>query len=195
MAVSDRIEADGGESLFREVKGCGGLAAPCVQYVAVHLARVDERLNLRLRLADAPRRAEALEFLGVAAVCRFEHLLFWLRGHTPCLSICLIYVNIVDMRDFLEDQPLGYLLYRAHNALRAEVTTTVLEPLGLAFPQYICMRILSHIPGSVERRAGARHQRLAAGDEHGAARPRRTRSGDQAGECVVGEIATRGADA
>lgn len=50
------------------------------------------------------------------------------------------------MNDFLEDQPLGYLLYRAHNALRAEVTATVLEPLGLAFPQYICMRVLSRLP-------------------------------------------------
>ena len=46
----------------------------------------------------------------------------------------------------LDDQPLGYLLYRAHNALRAEVTATVLEPLGLAFPQYICMRILFKFP-------------------------------------------------
>ena len=51
------------------------------------------------------------------------------------------------MRDFLDDQPLGYLLYRAHNSLRAEVTATVLEPLGLAFPQYICIRILSKFPG------------------------------------------------
>jgi DNA-binding MarR family transcriptional regulator len=50
------------------------------------------------------------------------------------------------MRDFLEDQPLGYLLHRVHSALRAEVTKTVLEPLGLAFPQYICMRILSCYP-------------------------------------------------
>jgi DNA-binding MarR family transcriptional regulator len=45
-----------------------------------------------------------------------------------------------------DDPPLGYLLYRAHNALRSEVSSTVLEPLGLAFPQYICMRILSHFP-------------------------------------------------
>lgn len=51
------------------------------------------------------------------------------------------------MRDFLEDQPLGYLLYRAHNSLRAEVTATVLDPIGLAFPQYICLRILSKFPG------------------------------------------------
>ena len=34
----------------------------------------------------------------------------------------------------LEDQPLGYLLYRVANALRAEVTAAVLEPLGLALP-------------------------------------------------------------
>ncbi len=47
---------------------------------------------------------------------------------------------------FTEDPPFGYLLYRVHNALRAEVTSTVLEPLGLAFPQYICMRILSQFP-------------------------------------------------
>ncbi|WP_123023771.1 MarR family winged helix-turn-helix transcriptional regulator [Mycolicibacterium stellerae] len=50
------------------------------------------------------------------------------------------------MRGFTEDPPLGYLLARVHNALRAEVTATVLEPLGLAFPQYICMRILSRFP-------------------------------------------------
>jgi DNA-binding MarR family transcriptional regulator len=53
---------------------------------------------------------------------------------------------MVDMREPLEDPPLGYLLYRVHNALRSEVTSTVLEPLGLAFPQYICMRILARYP-------------------------------------------------
>lgn len=47
----------------------------------------------------------------------------------------------------LEDQPLGFLLSRVANALRAEVTATVLDRLGLAFPQYICMRILSKYPG------------------------------------------------
>ena len=51
------------------------------------------------------------------------------------------------MDDMLEDQPLGYLLYRVANALRAEVTATALDPMGLAFPQYICMRILSKFPG------------------------------------------------
>ncbi len=46
-----------------------------------------------------------------------------------------------------DHQPLGYLLHRLATSLRTEVTTTVLEPLNLAFPQYICMRILSKSPG------------------------------------------------
>ncbi|MGV0792724.1 MarR family winged helix-turn-helix transcriptional regulator [Mycolicibacterium sp. XJ1819] len=54
---------------------------------------------------------------------------------------------MVDMDGPLEDQPLGFLLSRVANALRGEVTATVLEPLGLAFPQYLCMRMLSHRPG------------------------------------------------
>jgi DNA-binding MarR family transcriptional regulator len=45
------------------------------------------------------------------------------------------------------DQPLGYLLHRLATNLRTEVTNTALEPLELSFPQYICMRILSHAPG------------------------------------------------
>ena len=44
------------------------------------------------------------------------------------------------------DEPLGYLLHRVASALRAEVTTTALEPVRLSFPQYICMRILSKFP-------------------------------------------------
>lgn len=47
----------------------------------------------------------------------------------------------------LEDQPLGYLLHRVAHGLRAEITATVLDPMGLAFPQYICLRILSKYPG------------------------------------------------
>ncbi len=46
-----------------------------------------------------------------------------------------------------DETPLGYLLHRLASALRADVTTTVLEPLDLSFPQYICMRLLSHRPG------------------------------------------------
>jgi DNA-binding MarR family transcriptional regulator len=44
-------------------------------------------------------------------------------------------------------QPLGYLLNRVAVALRAELTTSVLEPFDLTFPQYICMRMLFHTPG------------------------------------------------
>ncbi len=44
------------------------------------------------------------------------------------------------------DEPLGYLLQRLAMSLRAEVTSA-LEPAGLSFPQYICMRILSKSPG------------------------------------------------
>lgn len=54
---------------------------------------------------------------------------------------------MLDMGELLDDQPLGYLLHRAANALRTDVTEAVLEPLGLAFPQYICMRVLAKFPG------------------------------------------------
>lgn len=57
----------------------------------------------------------------------------------------LIYVNILDMGAG-HDEPLGYLLHRVASALRAEVSTAALEPAGLSFPQYICMRILSRFP-------------------------------------------------
>lgn len=59
----------------------------------------------------------------------------------------LICVNMVDMSSPSPDQPLGYLLHRAALALRNDVTSRVLEPLNLTFPQYICMRILSKAPG------------------------------------------------
>lgn len=54
---------------------------------------------------------------------------------------------MIDMAENLAEQPLGYLLHRVAHTLRNEVTTTVLEPLELGFPQYICMRILSKAPG------------------------------------------------
>ncbi len=47
----------------------------------------------------------------------------------------------------VHEQPLGYLLHRVSAALRSEVTTTVLEPLELTFPEYICLRMLSHGSG------------------------------------------------
>lgn len=48
--------------------------------------------------------------------------------------------------DAYQDQPLGYLLYRAMAALRPEVTAE-LRPLGLGLPEFVCMRILSVAPG------------------------------------------------
>jgi DNA-binding MarR family transcriptional regulator len=54
---------------------------------------------------------------------------------------------MLDM-SYGQDPPLGYLLHRLTTGLRTDVTATVLEPLGLPFPQYICMRILSLHPGS-----------------------------------------------
>jgi DNA-binding MarR family transcriptional regulator len=53
---------------------------------------------------------------------------------------------MIDMSD-AGDQPLGYLLTKVATKLRTEVTSAVLEPLELSFPQYICMRILSKAPG------------------------------------------------
>ena len=53
---------------------------------------------------------------------------------------------MVDMSE-CSDAPLGHLLHRLASALRTDVTAEVLEPLGLTFPQYICMRLLSQRPG------------------------------------------------
>jgi DNA-binding MarR family transcriptional regulator len=63
----------------------------------------------------------------------------------------------------LEDQPLGYLLSRVASALRAEVVTRALEPLDLVFPQYICLRMLSHSKGmsNAELARGANVSRQA----------------------------------
>jgi DNA-binding MarR family transcriptional regulator len=54
---------------------------------------------------------------------------------------------MVDMTESFEDQPLGYLLSRVMFALKADVTATVLDPLEVAFPEYLCMRALSKYPG------------------------------------------------
>jgi DNA-binding MarR family transcriptional regulator len=54
---------------------------------------------------------------------------------------------MVDMTESFEDQPLGYLLSRVMFALKADVTATVLDPLEVAFPEYLCMRVLSKYPG------------------------------------------------
>lgn len=46
----------------------------------------------------------------------------------------------------LEDQPLGYLLYRIMAALKP-VATAELKPLGLTLSEFVCLRILSKAPG------------------------------------------------
>jgi DNA-binding MarR family transcriptional regulator len=51
------------------------------------------------------------------------------------------------MTDELADEPLGYLLHRVLLPLKADVTATVLDPLNVAFPEYLCMRVLSKYPG------------------------------------------------
>jgi DNA-binding MarR family transcriptional regulator len=54
---------------------------------------------------------------------------------------------MLDMEERLVDQPLGYLLSRVVHALKTDVTATVLDPLDVAFPEYLCMRVLSIYPG------------------------------------------------
>jgi len=54
---------------------------------------------------------------------------------------------MLDMSEPFEDQPLGYLLSRVMFALKADVTETVLDPMEVAFPEYLCMRVLAKFPG------------------------------------------------
>jgi DNA-binding MarR family transcriptional regulator len=54
---------------------------------------------------------------------------------------------MLDMSGSFEDQPLGYLLSRVMFALKADVTATVLDALEVAFPEYLCMRVLAKYPG------------------------------------------------
>jgi DNA-binding MarR family transcriptional regulator len=54
---------------------------------------------------------------------------------------------MIDMNANLEDEPLGYLLHRVLHALKTDVTATVLDTLDVAFPEYLCMRMLGKYPG------------------------------------------------
>jgi len=51
------------------------------------------------------------------------------------------------MSESFEDQQLGYLLSRVMFALKSDVSAAVLDPLEVAFPEYLCMRVLSKYPG------------------------------------------------
>ena len=124
-----------------------GLAAAGVQHVALDLALVDKRGDLRLRLTQAPWRSTARELGGLAAVGRIEiEVEFLSFSHTPDISTRLICVNIVDMGT-TEDAPLGYLLFQVMATLRPEVAAA-LSPMGLTLPEFVCMRMLSMSPGS-----------------------------------------------
>ncbi|MGW4095501.1 MarR family winged helix-turn-helix transcriptional regulator [Mycobacterium sp. NPDC004974] len=46
----------------------------------------------------------------------------------------------------LEEQPLGYLMYRVVAVLQPKVTAQ-LQPLGLTLPEFVCLRVLSLFPG------------------------------------------------
>lgn len=50
------------------------------------------------------------------------------------------------MNDSLEDQPLGFLMYRVVAVLQPKVAEH-LQPLGLSLPEFVCLRILSMAPG------------------------------------------------
>lgn len=74
-----------------------------------------------------------------------------------------------------DEQPLGYLLYRAVAALRPQVAAE-LGPLGLGLPEFVCLRILSAHPGLTSAQlargtnvsAQAMHQVLRALEDRGA---------------------------
>jgi DNA-binding MarR family transcriptional regulator len=65
-----------------------------------------------------------------------------------------------------EDRALGYLLDRVATALRTELTATVLEPVGLTFSQFVCLRLLSQSAGlsnaELARAAGVSSQAMNA---------------------------------
>jgi DNA-binding MarR family transcriptional regulator len=51
------------------------------------------------------------------------------------------------MSESFEDQPLGYQVCRGLFGLKYDVSAAVLDPLEVAFPEYLCMRVLSKYPG------------------------------------------------
>jgi DNA-binding MarR family transcriptional regulator len=60
----------------------------------------------------------------------------------PLMSSSAAYANMVVMTA-KANPPLGYLLHRVVTRFRTEVTAAALDPVGLAFPQYLCMRLLA----------------------------------------------------
>ena len=86
---------------------------------------------------------------------------------------------------------LGGLLHRVAMALRTEVTAAVLEPLGLTFPEYICMRTLSRGPGRSNAEL-ARDMNVSPQAMNMVVRGlQRARPGHPAGGGVLGPVAAR----
>jgi DNA-binding MarR family transcriptional regulator len=94
------------------------------------------------------------------------------------------------------EEPLGFLMYRVMTSLRPAVVAE-LKPLGLGFPEFVCMRILSERPGltSAELARGtnvsaqAANQVLLALEERGAlSRPAAT----PAGRAMPAQLTRRG---
>jgi hypothetical protein len=82
------VEAHRRKALLGEGDGSCGLTAACVEHVAVHLARRDERGDLGLRLTDAPRGPGAQPELGsLATVGGIEQHVGMIVSHASCLSI------------------------------------------------------------------------------------------------------------
>jgi len=74
-----------------------------------------------------------------------------------------IHVSMDGMSEF-EDQPLGFLVRRLMGRLRPHAAMA-LRPLGLGFPEFVCMRILDDDPGRTSAEL-ARHTRVTAQAMH-----------------------------
>ena len=68
------------------------LTAAGVEYVALDLALVDEGRDLRLRLAQTPRRPSARELRGLTAIGGIEVEVEFL-----CVQSYLRYINLADI--------------------------------------------------------------------------------------------------
>ena len=98
------------------------------------------------------------------------------------------------MSESFEDQPLGYLLSRVMFALKSDVSAAVLDPLEVAFPEYLCMRVLAKYPGqsnadlarALSVSPQAMNMVLRGLEERGLV--------DPAGQRGVGPVAARSAD-
>ena len=93
-----------------------------------------------------------------------------------------------------EDQPLGYLLHRLTTALRTGRDGDRAGTAGSALPAIHLHADPVAVPGQVQRRAREGRHGLAAGDEHGGARPSGPRAGHAGPRRSRGPLTARRAD-